>query len=676
MPAATLVRFVRRIGLFVFAAVALSFVSTTSRAADRPNILWLTCEDMSANLGCYGDQYAVSPTIDKLAAEGTRFTHCFTHIGVCAPSRSGLITGMYPSSIGSQHMRSTTVLSPEIKLYSQYLREAGYYCTNNSKTDYNFNAPKDAWDESSGKAHWKNRGKDQPFFAIFNFTVTHESQIRAPQKAYERNTERLTADQRRDPAKAPVPPYFPDTPIVRHDIAQYYENITAMDYLVADKLKELEEAGLADDTIVFFYSDHGAGLPRGKRWLYDSSLHVPLIVRWPEKWRNAATKSDGLKPGAVRDDLVAFVDLAPTLLSIAGIEIPSNMQGQAFLGAAQAEKPREYVYGARDRMDERVDFLRSVRDKQFKYIRNYEWWKPYAQNINYMNEMPTMREWRRLAAEGKLTGPQTFFMAPQKPREELYDCAADPHEVNNLAGDPAHAATLARLRAAHEAWIDETHDLGFLPEVSMQAFMRQGPRWRENTEMHNATHRIRALWQIQFDPEWAKMHDPGSIINDLLAVKASRDYGPGLTAIRIRCAEMLGGAWKDLPRANDMLLAATRNSELAVRIAAVQSLVELRRSADGTVAESSLQLARPIYTDGLKSDNPYVRHAAVLAVDALGPQAAEFIPAIKPMIEADKSYAARVGEFILSTRGGGSSTADAEQASDAKPKKAKRKAAK
>ena len=642
----------RRSSRFCCFAILITLAAAappTSLVAAQPNILWLTCEDMSADLGCYGDKYSHSPTIDRLAAEGTRFTHCFTHIGVCAPSRSGIITGMYPCSIGSQHMRSKTVLPPEVKCFTQYLREAGYYCTNNSKTDYNFTVPPDAWDESSGKAHWKNRGKDQPFFAIFNFTVTHESQIRAPQKAYERNTERLTADQRHDPAKAPVPPYFPDTPVVRHDIAQYYDNITAMDYLVADKLQELEEAGLADDTIVIFYSDHGAGLPRAKRWLYDSSVHVPLIVRWPEKLRAAATKSDKLKPGTVRDDLVAFVDLAPTALSIAGVEIPAVMQGQAFLGAAQAEKPREYVYGARDRMDERVDMIRSVRDKQFKYIRNYQWWKPYAQNINYMNEMPTMQELRRLSAEGKLTGPQLPFMAAQKPREELYDCLTDPHEVNNLAADSQHAATLARLRSAHEAWVDEVHDLGFLPETSLQSFLRQGPRWRENADMRNAAQRIHALWRIQFDPDWAASHDPASIINDMLAVKASRDFGPGLTAIRVRCAEFLGGPWKDLPRAADMLLNASRSSELPVRIAAVQSLIDLRRQADGTVDASSLKLARPAYLEGLASENAAVRHAAALAVEALGPQAAEFLPAVRAMRQIDKEYAARVADAILAS---------------------------
>lgn len=612
----------------------------------RPNILWITCEDMSADLGCYGDAYSVSPTIDRLAADGVRYTHCFTHIGVCAPSRSGLITGMYPPSIGSQHMRSSTVLPAGVKLYPQYLREAGYYCTNNSKTDYNFSAPKETWDESSNKAHWKNRPEGKPFFAIFNLTVTHESQIRAPEKAYEKNTKRLKPEQFHDPAKAPVPPYHPDTPVVRKDWARYYDNITAMDYQVADLLKELDDAGLSDETIVFFYSDHGAGMPRSKRWLYDSSVHVPLIVRYPGAWQTDATKA-----GTVNDELVGFVDLGPTAMSLAGVPTPANMQGRAFLGPHKAAQPREYVYGCRDRMDERVDMIRSVRDKQFKYIRNYQWWKPYAQNINYMNEMPTMQEWRRLAAEGKLNEAQSLFMAPQKPREELYDCDADPHEIHNLADDPKYADVLKRLRSEHEKWSDEIRDTGFLPEASLQSFLKMGPQWRDNLEMRNAMQRIQALWRIQFDEAWAANHDPESIIKEVLGVRGSRDYGPGVTAYRVRAVEMLGNVYADRSSANDLILNSLDASELPVRVAAAESLVKLRRSGSDDVDASTLKAVRSIYVEGLKSDNPYIRHATVLAVDDLGPQAVEFLDDVRAMVKIDKSYAARVGEFILETRG-------------------------
>lgn len=630
--------------------VLISIEVVPASAVERPNILWITCEDMSADLGCYGDAYARSPNIDRFATEGVRFTRCFSHAGVCAPSRSGIITGMYPCSIGSHHMRSRITLPPDVKCFTEYLRSAGYYCTNNAKTDYNFETPKEAWDANSAKAHWRNRAKDQPFFAVFNLQVTHESQIRAAEEVYQKNTARLTAEQRHDPAKAELPPYYPDTPAVRRDWARYHDNITAMDYQFADLLKELDDAGLADDTIVFFYSDHGRGLPRGKRWLYDSGTHVPLVVRWPEKLRAAATKSDVLKPGTVNEELVAFVDLAPTVLSIAGVEIPNNLQGQAFLGAQQAEKPREYVYGARDRMDERVDFIRSVRDKRYKYLRNYEWWKPYAQNINYMNEMPTMKELRRLAAERKLTEPQKPFMAATKPREELYDCEADPYELKNSADDPAFRETLLRMRAAHEAWCSEIGDVGFLPETSLASFRGQKPLWRNDLEGKNAVQRIRGLWKIQFDADWAKSNDPQSIIHELLAFRSPRDFGPGITAARVRAAEFLGGPWRDLPATGDLLLDALRAPELSVRIAAAQSLADFRRSPAGTIDDSTLDRVRGIFSDGMRSENPAIRHSAVLAVDALGLQAAEFLPEVEAMLKIDKDYAARVGEYIVATR--------------------------
>jgi uncharacterized sulfatase len=633
-----------------FFLACLALLPTFAAAADampaRPNILWLTCEDMSPHLGCYGDTYARSPTIDRLAADGVRYTNCFTHIGVCAPSRSGLITGMYPPSIGSHHMRSTTVLADYIKCYPQYLREAGYYCTNNSKTDYNFAAPKETWDESSNKAHWKNRPEGKPFFAIFNYTTTHESQIRAGKRQAEGF----------DPAKVPVPPYHPDTPIVRNDWARNYENIEKMDRQVAAALKELDDAGLADDTIVFFYSDHGTGMPRSKRWLYDSSTRVPLIIRYPKKWQTEATKA-----GTVTDELVAFVDLGPTVMSLAGVPTPKHMQGQAFLGPHKAAAPREYVYGCRDRMDERVDMIRSVRDKQYKYIRNYQWWKPYAQNINYMNEMPTMQEWRRLAAEGKLNPVQSLFMAPQKPREELYDCNADPHEVNNLVADPKHAEVLDRLRKAHEKWTEDIHDLGYLPEYVLHEFMDEGKNWRDES---NAWPTSRALRQIQAFAEAQEGNLSATLTKStphpvpiLSEIQRGVDFEKGTPdllhqAAYIRASELLILEPKpkkqlltgrlDLPSPATML-----SVRLPIHAAAIFAM---RDSTDDERRKKVADVAAPTLREGLKSDNPYLRHEAVLAIDDLGPQAVEFLDDIRAMLKKDNGYAARVGEFILSTR--------------------------
>jgi uncharacterized sulfatase len=457
------------------AAMLLSGVSLKAeeKKTQRPNILWVSCEDISPDLGCYGDKYAVTPNIDKLAAEGARYTNAYAHTGVCAPARSGIITGMYPTTIGTHHMRCQGVPQDEVKCFTEYLRAAGYYCTNNSKTDYQFAPPTTAWDESSREAHWKNRAQGQPFFAVFNFTTSHESQIRNRSKGMRKRLLSLKPHERHDPARAVLPPYYPDTTTVRRDWAQYYDIITLMDKEVGKALAELEKAGLADETIVWFWGDHGRGLPRGKRWIYDSGIHVPLIISVPEKWRKLAVPAnpDALKPKTVNEDLVAFIDFAPTMLSLAGVKIPSHIQGQAFLGKQKA-KPREYIFAARDRMDEAYDLIRAVRDKRYKYIRNYMPHLTRGQDINYMNQMPTMKEMRALDAVSKLKGPQKQYFEPTKPLEELYDTLTDPHEVKNLAKDQKYKDVLERMRNVHTEWVVETSDIGLVPEPEFDEMKR------------------------------------------------------------------------------------------------------------------------------------------------------------------------------------------------------------
>ncbi|HUV64268.1 MAG TPA: sulfatase-like hydrolase/transferase, partial [Sedimentisphaerales bacterium] len=293
----------------------------------------------------------------------------------------------------------------------------------------------------------------------------------------------LKPHERHDPDKAVLPPYYPDTPAVRRDWAQYYDLITLTDKLVADVLKQLEDDGLADNTIVWFWGDHGRGLPRGKRWIYDSGLKVPLIIHVPAKWRKLAMPDnpDAVKPGTVNDDLIAFIDFAPTMLSLTGIKIPDHIQGQAFLGSQKAS-PREYIFAARDRMDEAYDLIRAVRDKRYKYIRNYMPHLSRGQDINYMNEMPTMQEMRRLNAEGKLEGPQKQYFEETKPVEELYDTATDPHEVKNLASDPKYKDVLRRMRVIHAKWVRETGDIGLIPEPEFDEMKRTGGEFQKTAE--------------------------------------------------------------------------------------------------------------------------------------------------------------------------------------------------
>lgn len=422
-------------------------------AANRPNILWLVSEDNSTFLGCYGDPLARTPTLDKLAREGVLFERCFTQ-PVCAPSRFTLITGTFAVSSGpANHMRAQGKIPPTIKGFPQLLRDAGYYTANNAKTDYN--APinlKQTWDESSKQAHYRDRAAGQPFFSAFNHEVTHEGCL-FPE------TDKPFDFTPTDPAKIRVPPYQPDTTEIRADWARYYDHIALMDGQIASKLKELEQTGLADDTIVFYYADNGGVLPRSKRFLQRSGTHVPLIVYFPPKWRHLAPAP----PSSRLTQPVSFVDFAPTVLSLAGVKIPDYMPGRPFAGPRIATN--EFVFCTRDRMDERYDVMRSVMDSRWLYIRNFRPDLPFVQPLEYMFKARGYQSWARTAREGKLTGATAQFWG-EKPVEELYDLAADPDNVKNLAGDPAHRATLERLRAALQAHTLEIVDNGFIPEGS------------------------------------------------------------------------------------------------------------------------------------------------------------------------------------------------------------------
>jgi len=434
----------------------------------RPNILWLTIEDTSPQLGCYGYDYAITPHLDSLASEGIRFNKAFADSPVCAPARSCLITGVHPTTLGSQFMYSDTNLPEQITCFTEYLRKAGYYCSNNSKEDYNFTAPKTAWDDSSGQAHWRNRKPGQPFFSVFNCGITHQSRSFSDGIASQ-HINNLRPEQRHDPAKAVIPPFLPDTPKVRTTWARMSDLITAMDMWVEKMLKQLADDGLADDTIVFFFSDHGMGMPRSKMWLYDTGLQVPLLVRFGNNFRHLASDS----VVAVDDRLVSFVDFAPTVLSLAGVAIPPHMQGYTFLGP-KTDEPRKYIYGTRDRIGSYLDICRAVRDQRYKYFRNY---LPHTSRFPwnpYHHQMSAMQEIRRLEAEGTLTGEPAKLLDATRPPEELFDTKTDPYELNNLAELPEYQNILKRMRNEHVEWMNRTLDMGLLPEQDMTAKCREG----------------------------------------------------------------------------------------------------------------------------------------------------------------------------------------------------------
>ena len=420
---------------------------------ELPNILWLTSEDNSPLLGCYGDEFATTPNLDKLASEGFLYTHAYANAPVCAPARNTIITGVYPTSGGNQHMRSTYPKSDIIKTYPEFLREAGYYCTNNVKTDYNTESidPNLIWDECSQEAHYKNREPGQPFFAVFNSMISHESSIHR----------RTPLDElRHNPEEVKLPPYHPDTPDMRHDWAQYYDKIEDMDAWVGEKLKELEDAGLAENTIVFYYGDHGGVLARSKRYVYETGTHIPFIVRIPEKFKHLVPTNI---PGSKVNRIISFVDLAPTLLSLAGIEIPKFMQGNAFLGKQKTKDPK-YTYMFRGRMDERYDMSRAVRDHKYRYIRNYMPYRIYGQHLAYLWQAPSIRSWEQAYLNGECSEIQSVFWNT-KPVEELYDTENDPWEINNLVNKPEYKDILERMRNENFRWMKEVKDVGLVPET-------------------------------------------------------------------------------------------------------------------------------------------------------------------------------------------------------------------
>jgi N-sulfoglucosamine sulfohydrolase len=520
MPRVRLLRTLLSVALLCLAASI-----TPAAEGPQPNILWISAEDISPDLGCYGDPYAITPNLDRLAAQGVRYTRCFTHAGVCAPSRSGVITGRFPPSIATHHMRCQGVPADDVRCFTEALRAAGYYCTNNVKTDYQFEPPQTAWDEISGQADWRGRAKDQPFFAVINLGTTHESQIRDPGAGTQKMVAALPSEQRHDPAAAIVPPVYPDTPVIRRDLANYADNITAMDRQVGDILARLEADGLAEETIVWFWGDHGRGMPRYKRWLYDSGTHTPLIIRVPAGLaKHAAPQAPAtIAAGTVDEQLVAFLDFAPTMLSLVGLIPPSGLHGQAFLGPHRAEQPREYVYGHRDRMDETYDLIRSVRDRRYRYIRNFLSDLPYAQDVWYMNQMPTMQDWRRLHAAGELTGPPAIHFQPTKPVEELYDTASDPYQIHNLASDPAHAATLSRLRTECERWMLEVGDVGLIPEPLLDEWQRPGAKKSQAATPLLTTTGTGADLQVHL----AAAHPSESLAYRLLPANATLKKGEG-----------------------------------------------------------------------------------------------------------------------------------------------------
>lgn len=571
------------------------FCASFAKCADRPNILWLSCEDISPHLACYGVERAITPTLDQLANNGTRYTHVFTTCGVCATNRSSIITGMYPSSIGTMHMRCQAVLPKYVKCFPEYLRQAGYYCTNNSKTDYNFPVPKGAWDESSRKAHWHNRDANQPFFAVFNFTNTHESKNWLRGAQHRKHTPALVETQRQNPGLLQRPTYYPDTNESRRDWANYFENITQMDYHTAHALHEIDVAGLADNTIIFFWSDHGVGLPRGKRWVYDSGTHVPMIVYIPPKFRVAGQGT----PGSVSNHLISFIDLAPTVLNLAGIPIPSHIQGRAFLGP-NPSREREFVVSVRDRMDERYDIIRAVRDKRYRYIRNFMNWKPYSQHLEYAERNETMKALRHQQQSDSLLTASQSFMSRSKPPEELYDLLNDPFELANLAtsGNSQHLDVLQRMRQRLQQWTNRTQDLRYVTEPELDRLQLELGSRRAIGQQPNATERTQ-------------------IVDSLLNPQVSTEARAKIAAAQLAHPDSSVRYWSAIVLGNEPTVPAKQFDKLKSILAKDPAPIVQVAAARAVGIAGNTSLALEYLVPLLSDTNKWVRLAAAIELDEM-----------------------------------------------------------
>ena len=577
------------------------FAEAQQKTDNRPNILWIVSEDNSAYYThCYGNEMATTPNIDRLAAEGFLYTRAYANCPVCAPARNTIITGLYAASNGNEHMRSNYAKPAEIRTYAEYLREAGYYCTNNSKTDYNTPGidPLLIWDESSSKAHYKNRPAGKPFFAVFNLMTSHESSLHTS----------IPADKlRHNPDRVELAAYHPDTKEIRHDYAQYYDKIEDMDAQVGQLMKELEELGLAENTIVFYYGDNGGVLARSKRYVYESGTRIPFVVRIPVNYKNLYPAS---RTGQKVDRIISFVDLVPTLLNITGVEIPSYLQGHAFLGENTKGDP-QYAFMTRGRMDERYDMSRAVRDARFRYIRNYMPFRIYGQHLDYLFNAPSAQSWETAYKEGKCNATQSIFWNT-KPVEELYDLEIDPWEVKNLAYDKAYKDVILRMRGALTNWMKTVKDVGLIPETEYAIYSGKQSMY---DYMHSDSCPFDALLQASDLATLGSKKDINTFIQYLKSENSGIRYW-GVTGLLILKAE----ARAAIPALNKL----AGDQSAAVRTLAAEALHGLGKESE----------AWSLYTSVLKDTVAFDmtdRNFALNSVDAINDQGPEIISTVQKL---------------------------------------------
>ncbi|NRB46857.1 MAG: sulfatase-like hydrolase/transferase [Saprospiraceae bacterium] len=510
--------------------VGLCFSCTSpSESSDLPppNIIWLVAEDISPALGCYGDSLAKTPNIDAIASKGILYHKAYATAPICAPARSCLITGLYATAMGTQHLRSEIPFSKQLQTLPEHLAKAGYFTSNRNKTDYNFD-PEGRWEHWSGSlAPWRKRTSDRPFFSFINVGPSHEGSVNN-EKRYEEIAATLGKDRLTDPNQVSVPPYYPDTEDTRKVWSHYYNVLGALDDNVGQVMDSLAADGLLENTIIFFFGDHGFGMPRYKRWLYQTGLRVPLLVQVPEAYQQLSTGS----PGSETDQLVSFVDFAPTVLALAGLSPPVEMQGQAFLGT-DVPSARNHVFAARDRADDMYEMSRAVVSDRYIYIRHYMPHLPPIQSgFIYGDQKPAFRALRAAKGAGLNNAEQEKLWEP-KPLEELYDLEADPYELNNIALHEDLQETKAELKAELHAWMRGTRDLGLLAEAEYMIRSEASTPYDYARSTEYQVEEIIAAAELVGHQDWAAItnalqnEDSGSRYWGVMAVRNSSSLDPG-----------------------------------------------------------------------------------------------------------------------------------------------------
>ncbi len=594
--------------LLVFFSQSCRYQTT----AGPPNIIWLNCEDLSPILGAYGDEYATTPNLDQLAREGILFRNAYATAPICAPARSCMVTGVYATSLGTQHLRSELERPDLVKTVPEYLKQAGYFTTNYAKTDYNFD-PEGLYDYwKKDLAPWRAReaGDERPFFSFFVFGMTHEGSGNILER-YQQSVADLPPSLFHDPDKVTVPPYYPDTPEFRELWAHYYDCAAALDRTVGEIITNLKNDGLYDDTIIIFFSDHGNGMPRYKRWLNHSGLHVPFIVYAPEKYRHLTRE----EPGSENTNLINFADLAPTTLSLAGLSIPDHLPGIPFMGH-EIGQPRKYMAAARSRADNMYEVSRAVRDNQYLYVRHYMPHMPYIQPGFIFSDRKLSFRYLRAMYEAGTLPPESEKMWHRKPVEELYDLQKDPQELTNLAADPNLQRKKEELKKALHNWILETHDAGFLFEPEMMI------RGSKST-----------VYEMAQDP---KQYDLKAILEaaELVGTAALNELTPKLqdedSGVRFWAVMGVRALGEEAQPAVDALQERLQDPSPSVAILAAETLCEL-----GTCGQETLDILEKY----LRDDRPWVVLQAARSVELIEEKGKPLVPVLYEVLDRNKALA-------------------------------------